>query len=288
MAKFVPNRILSLEPDWVRTQVRAFLHEDAPDGDITTAVSIPDHAQAIADLVAEDEMVFAGAHLIPNFFGDSCRIEWMQNDGDIVKAGATIGRISGPARTLLTGERVLLNLLQRLCGIATLTRQFVERIRPHNVKILDTRKTTPGLRLFEKYAVAVGGGYNHRLDLSSAILIKDNHVKIMKNLRAAISRARIDYPHAVVELEVETPAEVRAGLDAVVDALLLDNMNPQEVAAIVRQVRDALGDTAPFLEVSGGITLETVAHYAATGIDGISIGALTHGVASKNIRLDIV
>lgn len=270
----------------MRTQVQAFLAEDAPAGDITTDVSVPDNARAIADLVAEEEMVFAGVHLIPNFFGDPCRIELMQNDGDIVKTGAIIGRISGPARTLLTGERVLLNLLQRLCGIATLTRQFVDRIGPKNVKLLDTRKTTPGLRLFEKYAVAVGGGYNHRLDLSAAILIKDNHVKIMKNLRASISRARIDYPHAVVELEVETVAEVRAGLDAVVDALLLDNMTPQEVSAIVHQVKDARGDTAPFLEVSGGITLETVASYAATGVDGISVGALTRSVTSKNIRLD--
>ena len=227
------------------------------------------------------------ASVVVYFFGDQCRVEIMQSDGEFVAAGATIGKVSGLAQTILTGERVLLNLLQRVCGIASLTNQFVARITPRDAKLLDTRKTTPGLRLFERYAVAVGGGYNHRLNLSSAILIKDNHLKIMDNLSAAIKKARRDYPDTVVELEVETAAEVQAGVEAGVDALLLDNMTPDEVSAIARQLQAALGDKKPFLEVSGGITLQNVADYAATNVDGISVGALTHSAANKNIRMDV-
>ena len=268
--------------------MKAFLEEDVPHGDITTTVAIRGDALATAHIIAEEELVFAGSHLVTNFFARRVSVDLGQKDGDMVASGAVMGKISGPAQDILTGERVLLNLLQRLCGIATLTRKFVERISGTGVKLLDTRKTSPGLRRFEKYAVAIGGGYNHRLNLSSAILFKDNHVKMMDNLGASVVRARKEFPQVVIELEVESESEVEAGLDAGVDALLLDNMPPQAVATIANRVKTSFGERAPFLEVSGGITLDTIAAYASADVDGISVGALTHSAASKSIRLDFI
>jgi nicotinate-nucleotide pyrophosphorylase (carboxylating) len=203
-------------------------------------------------------------------------------DGDLVEAGATIAQVSGRARALLTGERIALNILGRLCGIATLTSRFVALTRGTKARIIDTRKTTPGLRMLEKYAVRCGGGVNHRFGLDDAVLIKDNHLAVAGSVGAAIDAVRASVGHTVkIQVEVDTLAQLREALDAAVDAVLVDNMTLEALAQAVRMV----GGRA-IVEASGGVTLETVAAIAATGVDLISSGALTHSAPALDVALD--
>ncbi len=286
--KFNPSRLLKLDPVWVKGQLKRFLEEDAPDGDATTNGTVPADSIITAQIQAVDDFVFAGAEVIPHCFGDGCKIKLHTRDGDKVQRGHVIGTVKGPARTILAAERPMLNLIQRLSGIATMTKNYVMKLSGHGVKVLDTRKTTPGLRLFEKYAVAVGGGYNHRMDLSSAVLIKDNHLKATPNLAKAVQQIRELTPKLVVEVEVENRADLQEGLAAGVDAFLLDNMSPAEVTELVTIVRQSENGNDIFIEASGGIKLDTIADYGPTGIDAISVGALTHSVIASDIRLEFV
>ncbi len=285
--RFYPEQITSLPPEWVAARVAEFLREDLPAGDITSEAIISSGQNLTAQIQAVESLVFAGAKVLPACLGDQCRVDLNVEDGATVAAEEVIAIVEGPARQILARERVTLNLLQRLCGIATLTRRFVELAQPRGVLVLDTRKTTPGLRLFEKYAVTVGGGHNHRLNLSSGILIKDNHLRLAGGIASAVAAARQGNADLAVELEVEDREQLLEGLKAGADAFLLDNMTPAQVNELVALVRADPRGQDIFLEASGGINLGNFAAYARSGVDGISVGALTHSVRSMDLRLEL-
>ena len=214
------------------------------------------------------------------------RVKRFARDGQKLKAGANLLQISGPARAILSAERVALNFVQRLSGVATLTAQYVAAIRGADAKILDTRKTTPGWRLFEKYAVACGGGRNHRIGLFDMVLIKDNHLAALRNgspnaIAAAVKRARQRYPRLKVEVEADTLVQVRQAVGAGADIILLDNMTPAQLRAAIK----IIGGRAQS-EASGGVNLQTIRSIALTGVDLISVGALTHSARAMDIGLD--
>ncbi len=254
-------------------------------GDLTTEATIPLETSAVARLVARRAGSIAGLPMASRVFGllDS-RVEFESEaeDGDGVAAGATLARLSGPARALLTGERTALNLLGHLSGVATATRALVHAVAGTQARIVCTRKTTPGLRALENYAVRCGGGWNHRFGLDDAVLIKDNHLVAAGGVSAAIERARALVGHLVkIECEVQTALQLEEALAAGVDVLLLDNMTPAELADAVRRI----GGRA-IAEASGGITLETVRAVAESGVDLISVGWITHSAPSLDVALD--
>jgi len=261
------------------------LEEDIGAGDITSAACVPADRSASGRFVAKQECVVAGLDLLPLIY--ELQPEICFPNGSRVAAGSVIARIWGPARRLLERERVALNFIQRLSGIATLTRRFVDAVGGTGVTILDTRKTTPGLRKLEKQAVAAGGGRNHRLGLYDAILIKENHVAAAGGIRAAVAAAsRGPFP---VEVEVRNLEELDEALEAGAARLLLDNMTPEQVRACVQRVRQRCQQSRQreragvLVEVSGGITLANVRQYALAGPDFISVGALTHSAPAADI-----
>ena len=262
------------------------LREDVGRGDVTTATTVPASARGSARVVSREACVVAGLPLLERVFAPlgGVRVHaGKARDGAAVARGEVLARIEGPDG-ILAGERLALNLLQRLSGVATATRRFVDAVAGTGVAILDTRKTTPGLRLLEKYAVRMGGGRNHRFGLDDGILIKDNHVAVCGSVREAVSRARANAPHGLrIEVECDRLAQVREALAAGADAVLLDNMGP-------REVRTAVGLIAgqALVEVSGGIDLESVRAYAEAGPDVISIGRLTHSAPAVDISLEVV
>jgi nicotinate-nucleotide pyrophosphorylase (carboxylating) len=261
--------------------VRAFLAEDVGDGDVTTDAVVPADATLDASLLLKEEGVVCGLEVAEAVFREldsEVRFEPLVHDGDIARG--EVARVTGNARALLTGERTALNLLGRLSGIATLTRQYADAIAGTGATILDTRKTTPGLRALEKLAVRAGGGANHRVGLYDAVLIKDNHLRLGGGIAASVRRAR--ETGLPVEVECESLDDVRQALEAGADTILLDNMTPP-------QLRDAvalIGDR-PTTEASGGVTLETVRAIAETGVDFISVGALTHGAHSLDVSMEV-
>lgn len=266
--------------------VRGALNEDGAFNDVTTIATVLSDRRARARLVARQAGVLSGVAFAIEAFRlldpkTSIRVD--VEDGTPVSRGDTILYMSGHARGLLSAERVALNFLQRLSGVATLTARYVEAVRGTRARILDTRKTTPGWRALEKYAVRCGGGVNHRLDLSSSVLIKDNHLVACENdIGVAIRRAReLLAAGATVEVECDTIDQVRAALEARADIILLDNMPNETMAECVRLVNGRA-----ILEASGGVNLETVRGIAATGVDHISVGALTHSAPAMNLALD--
>ena len=277
-----------LSNEYIIGKIADFLAEDMPDGDKTTENTIPEGGTISAEIQSGEELVFACEKIIPHCFGENCQTTLNHNDGDYLLNGDVIGVVTGPAREILSRERVMLNLIQRLCGIATLTLEYAEIANPFNVKILDTRKTTPGLRLFEKYAVAVGGGYNHRLNLSDGILIKDNHIIAVGSVTKAIESVRKAGAGLPLEIEVDNINQIREALEANADGFLLDNMNPQTIKESVSLIRASENGNDIFIEASGGITLKNIHPFLETGIDAISIGALTHQAVSKDIRLNFI
>ena len=277
-----------LSNEYIIAKIADFLAEDMPDGDKTTEGTIPEGVTISAEIQSGEELVFTGEKIIPHCFGENCQTTLNHNDGDYLLNGDVIGFVTGPAREILSRERVMLNLIQRLCGIATLTLEYAEIANPFNVKILDTRKTTPGLRLFEKYAVAVGGGYNHRLNLSDGILIKDNHIIAVGSVTKAIESVRKAGAGLPLEIEVDNINQIRKALEANVDGFLLDNMNPQTIKETVSLIRASENGNDIFIEASGGITLKNIHPFLETGIDAISIGALTHQAVSKDICLNFI
>ena len=278
-----------LDPKIVRRAVKAALAEDIGRGDVTTLAVVPLRHQARAVIRARQPMTVAGLALAESAFrlvSPRIKIRRRVRDGQSVRAGATLLEMSGPARAILSAERVALNFLQRLSGVATLTRRFVRAVRGTQAKILDTRKTTPGWRAFEKYAVRCGGGWNHRSGLFDMVLIKDNHLASLRGARpnpvgAAVARARRRFPELLIEVEADTLRQVRQALAAGADRILLDNMSP---ARVRRAVRLAQGRAK--LEVSGGVNLRTAPAFARTGVDFISVGALTHSAPAVDIGLD--
>ena len=262
------------------------LEEDNGAGDITTRAVVPRGLKATGEFVAKEDLVLAGWPMVVRTF------QWMStettsecffNEGDNVMHGSMLGKISGPASTLLSGERVALNFLQRMSGIATLTRKFVSAVSEFKTSILDTRKTTPGLRLLEKYAVRMGGGKNHRFGLADGVLIKENHIAAAGSLTEAIRRARSGVDHLKkIDVEVTNLVELAEALTTGVDVILLDNFKVEEIKKAVAMV----GGKVP-LEVSGGVKMENVCEIAATGVDYISIGALTHSPKAVDISLEL-
>ncbi|MFC1618513.1 carboxylating nicotinate-nucleotide diphosphorylase [Candidatus Neomarinimicrobiota bacterium] len=279
---------VTLDSDWIGEQISRFLDEDRTGEDITTEGVIQQKCDAIARIEAAQNLVFAGAQIVPAFFKEICEVDLQISDGQRIVSGDLIGTITGPVKPILNRERVMLNLVQHLSGIATLTRAYVDQAAPHRVAILDTRKTLPGLRRFEKYAVAIGGGTNHRLDLFSGILVKDNHLAVARGVAAAVDNLRQKHPDRPIEVEVETEEQALAGLGAGADALLLDNMTAEEVRSCVKMIRSHPIGRDVFVEASGGISLENVGAYAQTGIDGISIGRLTHSAPAVDIRVELM
>jgi nicotinate-nucleotide pyrophosphorylase (carboxylating) len=280
----------TLSPETIRPIVRATLAEDIGPGDITTESAIPPGAQAQAGIVAKEPCVVAGLPVVETVFRELDRndsVKFFFRDGDAVKTGEPVCEVTGPARAILTGERTALNFLQRLSGIATLTRQFVDAVAGTKTVILDTRKTTPGLRALEKYAVRVGGGQNHRMGLFDAVMIKDNHRAVLSRLGPnaladAVSKARMKYPAAPVIIEAASLQQVEETVAAGADHILLDNMTPDELREAVKRVAGRVK-----LEASGGITLANVASIAATGVDYISVGALTHSAPAVDFSLEL-
>jgi nicotinate-nucleotide pyrophosphorylase (carboxylating) len=263
--------------------IAAALAEDVGDGDLTTEGVVPEELLCRAELLVEEAGVVCGVPLALEVF---VALDPAVSGTGLVEEGARIGgttavaRLEGPARAILTGERIALNLLGRLSGVATLTARYVDAIAGTGATILDTRKTTPGLRAFEKYAVRCGGGTNHRAGLYDAVLLKENHLRVAGGIKRAV--AALGDVGVPVEVEAETLADVREALGAGVDRVLLDNMSVEEI----RQAVELAGGRVP-LEASGGVTLETVRAYAETGVDFISIGALTHAARSLTVSLDV-
>ncbi len=260
--------------------------EDIGIGDITTEATVSSSQKGIGTLFAKSEGIVAGLPIAERVFAKldtTLRFRALVNDGDAITTGMSIAEIQGSAKAILIGERTALNFLQRLSGVATLTSQFVKVVADYDVKIIDTRKTTPGWRVLQKYAVRVGGGHNHRFGLYDGILIKDNHIVAAEGIRNAVQSAREAAPHTTkIEVEVETIEQVNEALDVGVDILLLDNMSLD----IMQQVVQLVG-TRAVTEASGGITLEQVQAVAATGVDLISVGALTHSAMPLDISLKL-
>ena len=281
------SRLTNLDGHYVREKIESFLQEDGSEGDITTNYSVDTSMKMEAILIAEEECVVAGSSILPHCFPKDIIIQSFIRDGGIGKANEVLAKICGSARTILKRERVVLNLLQRLCGIATKTRQYVKRTQNYNFKVLDTRKMTPGLRMFEKFAVAVGGGFNHRLDLSTAVLIKDNHIISAGGLEPAVKNIQDSNPEIPIELEVDTLRQLEQGLDMNVDGFLLDNMSPDLVKKSLKIVNEHPNGTDVFVEASGGIQLDTIGAYAETGVHAASIGSLTTKVQNIDLKLEM-
>ncbi len=264
--------------------LRRALEEDIGTGDVTTLATIEPGTQASAELVAKEDFVLAGIDVAQRVFqllSAETAFEKLVTDGQAVKRGDVIAWIKGDAAALLQSERVALNLLQRMCGVATLTADFVREVAGTQAVVVDTRKTTPGLRILEKYAVRMGGGGNHRMALYDAVLIKENHVAAAGGITAAVNRARARVPHTQkIEVEVRNQDEVAEALAAGADILLLDNMSLTELAAAVELV----GNQA-ITEASGGVNLETIRGIAETGVRLISVGALTHSYRAVDISM---
>jgi nicotinate-nucleotide pyrophosphorylase (carboxylating) len=275
----------------LRRIVEIALSEDLPWGDATAEVIIPPGLTATGRIAAREEGVLAGLEVAREVFrtvDPAVEFRALAADGDSVRGGQPLAEVRGPAAAILAGERVALNFLQRLSGTATLTSRYVQAVAGHHAAIVDTRKTTPGLRLLEKYAVVAGGGANHRQNLSDGILIKDNHLAALAmrglSLTEVVSMARRRARHTQrVEVEVETPEQAEQAAEAGADLILLDNMAPEEMRRAVELVAGRA-----LTEASGGITLDGVAAIAASGVDLISVGALTHSARALDIALDFV
>ncbi len=266
------------------------LAEDLGSGDVTTSALIPPDLAGEASLLVKENGVLAGMEIAAEVFQrvePSLRVEVLLQDGTQVKPGDVAGRISGSVSGILKAERTALNFLQRLSGVASLTARYVEAVVGTSAKIYDTRKTTPGLRLLEKYAVRMGGGQNHRLDLADAVLIKDNHINALRardmSLEEIIDRARDKTPAGMtIEVEVTSAAEAGDALKAGADIIMLDNMNADEMTRVIGMVAGRAK-----IEASGGVTLENVRQVAMTGVDMISVGALTHSYKALDISLEL-
>lgn len=270
----------------LQRKIEEWLQEDIGFGDITTLSTIPENEQGVGILYAKEPGLIAGLSVAAEVFAtvDATLVfKQIVEEGALVEKGQAIAEVSGRVRSILSAERLALNLLQRMSGIATRTRQYAQAIAGTKARVVDTRKTTPGLRMLEKYAVRVGGGHNHRYALYDAVMIKDNHIKGAGGITQAIVAARQAIPHTMkIEVEAESLAQVQEALQAGADIIMLDNM-PTD---LMKQAVSMIGGRA-IVEASGGVTLETIRAIAETGVDVISVGALTHSVKALDISLDL-
>jgi nicotinate-nucleotide pyrophosphorylase (carboxylating) len=259
------------------------LKEDSIYCDITTSAIVSPTSKCTVDLISKEEGIIAGLPVFQRVFsilGD-VDIQFFVTDGDRVEAGQTIGNIKGSTNNILTGERIALNLLQRMSGIATITNKAVQLVKGTNTKILDTRKTTPNLRIIEKYAVVVGGGHNHRFSLSDGVLIKDNHIDAAGGIKEAVNKVRSNVSFVrKIEVEVENLDEVKEALEARADIIMLDNMGTETMADAVKLINNK-----SITEASGNMSLDNIREVAETGVDYISLGMLTHSVKALDISM---
>ncbi|MEW6128817.1 MAG: carboxylating nicotinate-nucleotide diphosphorylase [Acidobacteriota bacterium] len=280
---------MQLDQSIIYAYVSDFLKEDLGRGDITSQATVRGGTRGRGKFLAKQDLVLCGIELAEAVFialDPDIRLESFAFDGDTINKGTVFAQVEGLATTLLAGERTALNLLQRLSGIATLTRAFVEKIAGTRARVADTRKTTPGLRLLEKYAVSVGGGTNHRFGLDDGVLIKDNHIALAGGVRRAIEYARETAHHLLkIEVEIAHQTQLAEALAARADVIMLDNMNPDELRECVKMIRDAAPNV--LIEASGGVNLNTVREIAETGVDLISVGAMTHSATAMDISLKI-
>lgn len=281
--------LTQLDPQQVQQAVRTALAEDVGTGDATTLALVPAELQSKAVMAARESLTVCGLAFAVEAYRQldpTVRVTLRAKDGDTLDKGGILLQVEGPSRALLTAERVSLNFLQRLSGVATIARRFVNEVAGTKAKILDTRKTLPGWRMFEKYAVACGGATNHRIGLYDMILIKDNHLVALRDAQpnavaAAVARARAAYPQLKVEVEADNLTQVAQAVEAGTDIILLDNMTNEMMREAVQSVQGRA-----LLEASGGVNLKTVRGKAETGVDFISVGALTHSAPSVDIGLD--
>jgi nicotinate-nucleotide pyrophosphorylase (carboxylating) len=279
----------SLSKEEIQNAVKQALSEDVGSGDVTTLSTVPETANLKAVMKAREPLVVAGLAFAETAFRELSpviKFVALAKDGQALKPGQDLAQIEGSARAVLTAERVALNFVQRLSGVATLTAQYVEAIKGTRSKILDTRKTTPGWRRFEKYAVSCGGGHNHRIGLYDMVLIKDNHLAALRHelpnaIAVAVKRAREKYPQLKVEVEADTLEQVEQAAAVGADFILLDNMKPEQLRAAIQLINHRSQT-----EASGGINLSTIRGIAETGVDFISVGALTHSARAVDIGLD--
>jgi nicotinate-nucleotide pyrophosphorylase (carboxylating) len=279
-----------LDTGAIMGQIGEFLAEDLGRGDITTQATVPDDARAVGRFLAKEDLVVCGIEIAEAVFmhldAESPELEPIFNDGDEVKTGTVFATQKGFADVLLAGERTALNLIQRLSGIATLTRQYVRAVEGTGAAIIDTRKTTPGLRLLEKYAVTVGGAKNHRLGLDDGVLIKDNHITMAGGVKEAVRLAKQKIGHLhKVEVEIMNWAQLREAVLAGADIIMIDNQTPDEAAKLVEMSRNMNPNV--LIEASGGMNLDTVRSYAEAGVDLISVGKLTHSARAVDISFKI-
>jgi nicotinate-nucleotide pyrophosphorylase (carboxylating) len=277
-----------LTPEELDARLREFLSEDVGTGDVTTETCVPAVARASGVLVAKSACVVSGLPVARRVFElMDPQLAWSDEAaaGTRVAAGTVLARMRGRARALLTAERVALNLLQRMCGIATETRAFVDAVAGTPCRILDTRKTAPGLRPFDRQAVRDGGGVNHRYDLAELVLIKDNHRRLAGGAAAAVAAARAGAPGLEIEVEVESAEDLEGALAAGAERLLLDNQTPETVAEWARRARRR--EPPPQIEASGNMRRDTVRRYAEAGADAVSVGRLTHSPVAADISLEI-
>ena len=279
------QQITEIPKEYLEKKIAEFLEEDKANNDITTKITVPEKMQSKANIETQEDTVFVGKEIIKTIFKE-CKVEVFKNDGDFVLNETVIATVEGNSAYILSRERVMLNLLQRLSGIASAAKKYSDVVKQYNVKILDTRKTTPGLRLFEKYAVCAGGGANHRFDLEANILIKDNHISAAGGIEKVVANIKkYDKNNSFFELEITTVEQLKIALQLGVKAFLLDNMQPEKIKECIKIIRAEPNGDDIFVEASGGITLETLAEYATTGINAISVGALTHRIKSADIHL---
>jgi nicotinate-nucleotide pyrophosphorylase (carboxylating) len=279
-----------LESGEIMSAIGEFLAEDIGRGDITTTATVPAETRGYGRFLAKEELVLCGMDVAEAVFfhldPDGSEIESNYSDGDRIAAGTVFATLKGFADVLLVGERTALNLIQRMSGIATLTRQYVDAIEGTKASIVDTRKTTPGLRMLEKYAVTVGGGKNHRMGLDDGVLIKDNHIALAGGITEAVSAAksRVGHLHKI-EVEISNWAQLREAVEAGAEIVMLDNQTPEEAAKLVQMARNI--NPAVLIEASGGMDLNRVRSFAEAGVDLISVGRLTHSARAVDISFKI-
>ena len=285
-AKLLYKQINKLDPKQVSKKLKEFLKEDVPAGDATTKNTVLIDTKEVFAIQPRESMIFCGNPIIENIFSPKVKVKKMVKDGQKLLSGQTIALLSGSNSEILTKERLLLNMIQRMSGVSSLTGKYVEKLNNNKIKVLDTRKTTPGLRLFEKYAVFCGGGSNHRLNLSSGIMVKDNHInKITDEVADKLTRIS---PSVPIQFEVDSPKQINSQNVSLVDAFLLDNMTPNKIKKCIEKINLLKNkDKKIFIEVSGGVTLKNISKFNLKGVNGISVGALTHQSTNVDIGLDL-
>ena len=284
MTRFKQHKELPIK--YIQHKLKEFFNEDDIDNDLTTQLIFSSEKETEAVFIAKENLVFAGKAIIKEAFFN-CKIICIAEDGDMIAKGQVIAKIKGDIRSILKKERVVLNLIQRLSAIATKVSKLVQITKEKGIELLDTRKTTPGLRLFEKFAVVVGGGTNHRLNLSSAIMLKDNHLSHTSSILKSVNQIKDLVKGKDIQVEADTINQINQILKSGASSILLDNFKPKELTEVVDKIRTHPKGKNIYIELSGGITEQTLESFCILGVDGISMGALTHNVKSVDISLDI-